>query len=383
LDIFDIHDKYGHGCKYEDPWRLYSTIIGMLGFVDNNNITSNGEEWETVNDIIIRPQHDAQLWNDLLRATGGALNLDKCFAQVLAFQFGLNGAPVIAPADPSLTITLKDRLYDIEVTIKPISPYKTYRSLGTEQGSSKNQKEQHTKLVKTSGSHNRKLACSAMSPRYAWVHYTAVFQSSVRYPLSMCHLSKHQLHDLQKKYIPTLLNKIGLARTHAHALVFGPRAYGGIGCNDLQLEQGLDAIHNLIRQLRTPRYGKQLATIFLRTQQNASGMSKSLLQYPQIRAPYLEGHYYAHIRRFLAQHEGSLEIECIPNPTYERQGDVYIIDAICSPSTATELDREFLRHYTDAEIRQLYYCKSYLKVKRISDLCTADGEFVLPSILKG
>ena len=382
-DLFDIHDKHGHGCKYEDPWRLYSTIIGMLGFVDDNNITNNGEEWETVNDIIIRTQHDAQLWNDLLRATGGALNLDKCFAQVLAFQFGLNGAPVIAPADPSLTITLQDRLYDIEVTIKPISPYKTYRSLGTEQGTSKNQKEQHTKLVKTSGSHNRKLACSAMSPRCAWVHYTAVFQSSVGYPLSMCHLSNHQLHDLQKKYIPTLLNKIGLARTHAHALVFGPRAYGGIGCNDLRLEQGLDAIQNLIRQLRTPGYGKQLATIFLRTQQNASGMSKSLLQYPHIRAPHLEGHYYAHIRRFLAQHEGSLEIECIPTPTYERKGDVYIMDAICSPSTAMELDREFLRHYNDAEIRQLYYCKSYLKVKRISDLCTADGEFVLPSILKG
>jgi hypothetical protein len=138
----------------------------MLGFVDDNNITNNGEEWETLNDIIIQTQHDAQLWNDLLRATGGALNLDKCFAQVLAFQFGLNGAPVIAPADPNLTITLVDRLYHTEVMIRPISPYTTYRSC-TEQGTSKNQKQHHTKLKKTSGNHNRKLACSAMSPRCA------------------------------------------------------------------------------------------------------------------------------------------------------------------------------------------------------------------------
>jgi hypothetical protein len=164
----------------------------MLGFVDDNNITNNGEEWETVSDIIIRTQHDAQLWNDLLRVTGGALNLDKCFAQVLAFQFGLNGAPVIAPADPNLTIKLQDRLNNKEVIIKPISPYKTYRSLGTEQGTSKNRKQQHEKLKNTSGTHNRKLACSAMSPKCAWVHYTAIFQS------------QHQLHDLQKKYIPTL-----------------------------------------------------------------------------------------------------------------------------------------------------------------------------------
>jgi hypothetical protein len=24
--LFDIHDKYGHGCKYEDPWKLYNSI---------------------------------------------------------------------------------------------------------------------------------------------------------------------------------------------------------------------------------------------------------------------------------------------------------------------------------------------------------------------
>jgi hypothetical protein len=107
---------------------------------------------------------------------------------------------------------------------------------------------------------------------------------------------------------------MGIARTHVHALVFGPRSYGGIGCNDFRIEQGSDAIHNLIRQLRTPGYGKQLTAIFLRIQQNASGMSKSLLKHPTIRAPHLE----AHIGRFLAQNNASLEIECIPKPTYEK-----------------------------------------------------------------
>jgi hypothetical protein len=152
---------------------------------------------------------------------------------------------VIAPADPNLTIKLQDRLNNKEVIMKLISPYKTYRSLGTEQGTSRNQKQQQEKLKNTSGTHNRKLACSAMSPKCAWVHYTAIFQSSVGYPFSMCHLSKHQLHDLQKKYIPTLMNKIGIGRTHVYALVFGPRSYGGIGCNDLRIEQGLDAVQNL------------------------------------------------------------------------------------------------------------------------------------------
>jgi hypothetical protein len=163
--------------------------------------------------------------------------------------------------------------------------------------------------------------------------------------------AQHQLHNLQKKYIPTLMNKMGIARTHAHALIFGPKSYGGIGCSDLRIEQGLDAVQNLIRQFRTPGYGNQLATIFLRTFQLASGLSKSLLQFPEIRAPHIEGHYYVNIRRFLAQNKSSLEIECIPTQTYKRQGDEYIMDVVCSPKTAIELDRSKLKYYTEAEIR--------------------------------
>jgi hypothetical protein len=76
-------------------------------------------------------------------------------------------------------------------------------------------------------------------------------------------------------------------------------------------------------------------------------------------------------------------MECIPKLTYVRQGDKYILDAVCTPTTATEMDRKNLKYYTDTEIRQIYYCKSYLNVQRISDICTADGEFILLSIMKG
>jgi hypothetical protein len=167
------------------------------------------------------------------------------------------------------------------------------------------------------------------------------------------------------------------------ALLFGQRSYGVIGCNDLWIEQGLDTVQNMIRQLRTPGYRKQLATIFLRIFQNASGLSQPLMRRPKIRAPHLEGHYYVHMRRFLAQHSASLEIDCISKPTYKRQVDGYIMDVVCSPNTAHEMDRNNLKHYKDTEIRQIYYCKSYLNVPWISDLCTADGDFVLPSIAKG
>ena len=382
-NAFDAHDKFGHGCQYEDPWKLVIVFLHMLGYVDDNNITNNGRPGETVEDVIKRTQHDAQLWNDLLRATGGALNLEKCFTQVLDYNFAINGGPVVAPADPKIRIVIKDRLNNQDVILKPISPYQTYSYLGTKQGISQHQKQQHkTSLIKSMAL-TRKLATSAMSPRCAWVHYTAVFQSSIGYPLSMCHMSSSQLHGLQKKYIAVLLNKISVIRTHPHSLVFGSRAYGGIGCNDLRIEQGLSSVENLMRQLRTPGYGQDIATVFLRWFQHASGLSKPLLQFPDVRAPHLDGYYYLNMRLFLAKRGGSLEIACVPQPTTERHGDEYIMDVVCSPLAATSLTFDTLHQYKDMEIKEIYWCKSFLQVKRISDLCTADGTFILPNIYKG
>ena len=73
----DMHYKQRFGSHYSDPEGFFKTIIGMLGFVDDNNISNTGEKHESIEDVIKRTQHDAQLWNDILKATGGTLNLLK------------------------------------------------------------------------------------------------------------------------------------------------------------------------------------------------------------------------------------------------------------------------------------------------------------------
>ena len=51
-----------------------------------------------------------------------------------------------------------------------------------------------------------------------------------------------------------------------------------------------------MRTLRTPGYGQDILRIFLRTFQHASGLSQPLLEYPDLRAPHLEGHYYVYVK---------------------------------------------------------------------------------------
>ena len=85
----------------------------------------------------------------------------------------------------------------------------------------------------------RALACSNVSARCAYIHWNACFVASIAFPLGVCHLTTTQLHNLQKKYIPVVLNKMGFSTTYAQAIVFGPTTHGGIGSIDLRIEQGI------------------------------------------------------------------------------------------------------------------------------------------------
>ena len=38
---------------------------------------------------------------------------------------------------------------------------------------------------------------------------------------------------------------------------------------------------------------------------------------------------------------------------------------------------------SDAEIRKMRYCRSYLQLYRLSNMCTVDGSYILDTVLKG
>lgn len=68
----------------------------------------------------------------------------------------------------------------------------------------------------------------------------------------VCHLSTTQLHNLQKKFIPVILYKMGFACTYLHSTVFGPSSHGGIRSIDLTLEEEIIIIYKV---MRTPGQG--------------------------------------------------------------------------------------------------------------------------------
>ena len=249
--------------------------------------------------------------------------------------------------------------------------YTPYKSLGTIQGKKNDQYEiQLAKAKRLTCA----LACSGVSGTCTLIHLNAVFISSIAYPLCLCHLTNMQFHNIQKKYIPVVLNKTEFPRTYAHAIVFCPSSHGGIDNIDFRIEQSIMIIYEVMKTIHTPGHGQDILQIFFRTFQHASSLSSPLLEYPDQRASHLEGHYYVSLRKLLAEHKIQLEFACVKCPNTERKNDHLIMDQACK-TTKAKLD--------DASIKIIYYCRNYLQAHHISNICTADGGYILESVFQG
>ena len=80
----------------------------MIGFVDDSNACVNDfvNSNQSPEILLQRATADAQLWNDLLCRSGGALEIPKCLYQLAYYGFTAAGAPVLKAleADPRISI---------------------------------------------------------------------------------------------------------------------------------------------------------------------------------------------------------------------------------------------------------------------------------------
>ena len=96
----DLYDKHQFGSHYKNLQDKFETIIGMLSYINDNNISNNGAPHESIVEVIRKIQPDAQLWNNIFKSTGGTLNLLKCFFQAINYYFAQKGPPVVALTNP-------------------------------------------------------------------------------------------------------------------------------------------------------------------------------------------------------------------------------------------------------------------------------------------
>jgi hypothetical protein len=165
---FDLQDRLSHGATYFSANGLHSIHICMTGFVDDNNLQTveNAFSHEANTDgLVARMNHDAQIWNDTLWTSGGALALSKRQYHLMEWMFTISGKPILRHGKHGNPV----QLLALDGTITPITQLsvgESYKTLGTHREPAQSQRKQFQELLSKSKKHSRLLSLSACKPHH-------------------------------------------------------------------------------------------------------------------------------------------------------------------------------------------------------------------------
>ena len=224
----------------------------MFGFVDDNNDQTNDflkdETSDTLPLVLTQTQSNAQCWNDLLTASGGALELSKCLYHVVHWKFAKNGSPVLVSVGNDVPrVIIRDSPSSQPQQLQLLSPYTSHKTLGHFKEPVGTQKEQYRQLKQRIDETVEFLWKVPLLRTELWTFYFADYLPSVTYPLSSSHFTSSQLDCVQRKALCILLARCGYTRNMERAVVFGPTAYGGAGFLRLYDHQGICQMMSFLR----------------------------------------------------------------------------------------------------------------------------------------
>ena len=119
--------------SYVSAEDTITSNLGLIGFVSDcngqtNDFTVDGS-LETLHSPIVQTERNAPHWADLLRASGGALELSKCSSHKMFWKFSMQGSPVLCPSSPDITIRVVwDTPTGAYQTVSILSAYQAHKS---------------------------------------------------------------------------------------------------------------------------------------------------------------------------------------------------------------------------------------------------------------
>ena len=226
----------------------------MIGFVDDCGSQTNAptavEDDSTT--LLKQVSENAQLWTNLLSASGGALRISKCSCHLMQWKFTGPGSPILVSAANSMQtqVTIIDPITKATHPIKLLSPYQSHKTLGHYKDPAGTQKAQFRALKDKSDDITKFLWKQPLTRKEAWRFYYACYLPSVTYPLASSSMTEQQLTEVQKKAMSIIVARCGFNRNTKKEILYGPKSLGGTEFRHVCVEQGIGQVSEFIRHWR-------------------------------------------------------------------------------------------------------------------------------------
>jgi hypothetical protein len=164
-------------------------------------------------------QTTAQRWERLLYATGGALNLAKCYWYEIEWTFMATGeAQMVSTTDGPTIIVTAGATPNKPEPLRHVSTSEGQRTLGICLAPDGNENMEHCYRIIQARKMGQRIRAAPLGREHIVTGFRAIWKAMIQYPLGATCLNSQQCHQLQTKYLPYFLSKMGINWTTATAV---------------------------------------------------------------------------------------------------------------------------------------------------------------------
>ena len=390
-----VHGSGQGSCASPTLWLLISTILmrclekgapGMAidsiqkdvqtlrsiidGFVDDTSLFTNIPfHLNNMIDAIRNLQGATETWAELLEASGGKLELSKCFYYILNWKFNTDGEPLPMTIQDQQelnypTITIRDSETGEEIKINQKECDCDHKTLGFQKNTLGNDKGQFTVLLNKSNSLAQVAHSSRMTKHYARTAFQMIYCSTMVYSLPACSFTVIQLEKMQAKAIEHFLPAMGWRRTSARALVHGPLELGGYNIPHLYAVQGAVKIISLSNHIKAQTELGKIFIININWLKLIVGRSTQIIA-DKYKPSYVTDNWLLNAQLYMQECHISIRSAQFWQPSMARRNDKFIMEAA---SVGT---------YNMKELRIINNWRIYFNAIRLSDLTDGSGKIIM------
>jgi hypothetical protein len=291
--------------------------VWINGYVDDTSIFTSIDktnEVPTATTIVqATATNDASIWERLLSATGGKLELTKCFyytpVEVWRWRRAITHVQT-RPQRQQSKIEIQEICKDQPTEIKHLDwevanlTLEVYKTITGNQSEQKMQTSQRSETIsravnkkgrQKSETISRAVGAANFTRKQTKTAWNVIYIQWVTYSSVATYLEEKELVKIENKAIMVFLPKMGYNRTTARAVVCGPAEQGGIGIKSLYAEKSIAQITALIQHTRLYSPLGRTIRINLDWVQITAGIAKPVLKDTQP-IQHMEGEWFKSLR---------------------------------------------------------------------------------------
>jgi Reverse transcriptase (RNA-dependent DNA polymerase) len=330
--LMDLLQKNANGMRMYNIVDNEEDLIQYIeGFVDDTSLFTNLQFGQKdLHELIRRMEEDGTIWSNLLEASGGKLEMEKCFYYLISWKFNKNGSPCpqisTEQFEETITMTLEKHKPNPQILQKREVDV-SHKTLGTFKSMTGNEDAQIKYLTDKCLQHTRRAKFGQLSRTQARTAYYSTFIPSMMYSTPATCLDEYQLNTIQQPATTQFLRIQGYDMHFPRAVVYGPQQFGGLGFQLLYVETSCRRIEIFICEWNSEsKLGKSMR-ININWVQLHCGISIPLMEYKGD-LNYIPKNWFTVIRDFFVQVNAELNIRGIWLPKLLRDGDIVIMDEV-------------------------------------------------------